>query len=79
MARVAERAARQLSKRCYAGLDAASLQAEFLDTLQRIVPFDAAFCATVDPATLLFTSAVLREIPGRRRPGSWPTSFSKTM
>lgn len=68
MARVAERAARQLSQRCYAGLEAASLQAEFLDTLQRIVPFDAAFCATVDPATLLFTGAVLREIPWEATP-----------
>jgi len=68
MARVAEGAARQLSQRCYAGLDVVSLQAEFLDTLQRIVPFDAAFCATVDPATLLFTGAVLREIPWEATP-----------
>ena len=62
MARVAERA-RRLSERCYAGLDAATLQVELLDSLQRIVPFDAAFCATVDPATLLFTGGMLREIP----------------
>ncbi len=62
MARVAE-GARRLSERCYAGLDPASLQVEFLDALQRIVPFDAAFCATVDPATLLFTGGLLREIP----------------
>ena len=63
MAPVTDRMARRFSERCYSGLDASSLQAEFLDTLQRIVPFDAAFCATVDPATLLFTGAVLREIP----------------
>lgn len=63
MARVAERVARRFSERCYAGLDAPSLQAELLDALQRIVPFDAAFCATVDPATLLFTGAASREIP----------------
>lgn len=68
VAGVAERAARQLAQRCYAGLDAASLQAEFLDTLHDIVPFDAAFCATVDPATLLFTSAVLRDIPWEATP-----------
>jgi len=60
---MAERAARQLSDRCYAGLDRTSLQHELLDRLQRIVPFDAAFCATTDPATLLFTGAVLQEIP----------------
>jgi DNA-binding CsgD family transcriptional regulator len=66
MAQVADEA-RRLSERCYAGLDAASLQVEFLDALQRIVPFDAAFCATADPATLLFTGGMLREIP-------WETS-----
>lgn len=60
--------ARRFSKHCYAGRDVPSLQAEFLDTLQRIVPFDAAFCATVDPATLLFTGAVLREIPWEATP-----------
>ncbi len=67
MARVAERVVRRFSDRCYAGLDAPALEAEFLDTLQRIVSFDAAFCATVDPGTLLFTGAMLREI-------SWETS-----
>lgn len=63
MARQAEQVARRFSERCRAGLDAQTLQTEFLDVLQRIMPFDAAFCATVDPATLLFTGAVLREIP----------------
>ncbi len=62
MTRAGEGAARQLTERCYAGLDAGSLQAELLDGLQRIVPFDAAFCATVDPATLLFTNAGLRRL-----------------
>jgi DNA-binding CsgD family transcriptional regulator len=68
MAGVAERIARRLLERCYMGLDATSLQAEFLDTLQRVVPFDAAFCATVDPTTLLFTGATLREIPWEATP-----------
>jgi len=63
MTLVAERAARQFSRRCYAGLDASSLQAELLDTLDRIVPFDAAFCATVDPEVAAVTGAMLREIP----------------
>jgi DNA-binding CsgD family transcriptional regulator len=54
---------RRLRTRCYAGAEPASLQAEFLDCLVDVVPFDAAFCAPVDPATLLFTGAVLREIP----------------
>ena len=68
MTRAAEGAARQLTARCYAGLDAGSLQDELLDGLQRIVPFDAAFCATVDPATLLFTGAALRDIPWESTP-----------
>jgi DNA-binding CsgD family transcriptional regulator len=54
---------RRLRTRCYAGIDAASLQTEFLDCLAEVVPFDAAFCAPVDPATLLFTGGVLRGIP----------------
>ena len=68
MTRAGEGVARQLTERCYAGLDTGSLQAELLDGLQRIVPFDAAFCATVDPATLLFTGAVLRDIPWESTP-----------
>jgi len=53
---------RRLRTRCYAGSDATSLQTEFLDCLADVVPFDAAFCAPVDPATLLFTGSVLRDI-----------------
>ena len=68
MAGVAEHVARRFSQRCYAGLDTLSLETEFLDTLQRVVPFDAAFCATVDPATLLFTGALQREIPREETP-----------
>ena len=43
--------------RCYAGLDAASLRDEVLSRLRRIMTVDAAFFGTVDPQTLLFTSA----------------------
>jgi DNA-binding CsgD family transcriptional regulator len=43
--------------RCYAGLDAASLRDEVLRRLRRIMTVDAAFFGTVDPQTLLFTSA----------------------
>ncbi|MCU1449498.1 MAG: LuxR family transcriptional regulator, partial [Acidimicrobiales bacterium] len=48
-------------RRCYAGLDAASLRPEVLRLLRQVVPVDAAFFATVDPATLLFTSALAEE------------------
>jgi DNA-binding CsgD family transcriptional regulator len=43
--------------RCYAGLDATSLRDEVLRRLRRIMTVDAAFFGTVDPQTLLFTSA----------------------
>ncbi|MFG3155427.1 LuxR C-terminal-related transcriptional regulator [Streptomyces sp. NPDC048219] len=46
---------------CRAGLDADALRTGFLDRLRTIMPVDAAFFATVDPATLLFTSAVAEE------------------
>ena len=47
--------------RCYAGLDVAGLRDEVLRRLRRIMSVDAAFFATVDPHTLLFTSAVAEE------------------
>ena len=47
--------------RCYAGLDVADLRDEVLRRLRRIVSVDAAFFGTVDPQTLLFTSAVGEE------------------
>ena len=47
--------------RCYAGLDAADLRDEVLRRLRRIMPVDAAFFGTVDPQTLLFTSAAADE------------------
>ena len=54
--------------RCYAGLDAAGLRDEVLRRLRRIMPVDAAFFATVDPQTLLFTSAVADEPLGAATP-----------
>ncbi|HWC10145.1 MAG TPA: LuxR C-terminal-related transcriptional regulator [Acidimicrobiales bacterium] len=54
---------KELVARCHGGLDAMSLQGEFVDRLGRILPLEAVFCASVDPATLLFTSAVVEEIP----------------
>jgi DNA-binding CsgD family transcriptional regulator len=50
-----------LARRCRAGLDAASLRDQVLRGLRAIVPVDAAFFATVDPATILFTSVLAEE------------------
>ena len=51
----------ELRRRCYLGLDAVSLRREVLGRLRRLVPVDAAFFATVDPETLLFTSVLTEE------------------
>jgi hypothetical protein len=48
----------ELIRRCYAGLDSMALRREVLARLRGIVTIDAAFFATVDPATMLFTSAL---------------------
>ena len=56
-----ERRVADIVRRCYAGLDAARLQPEVLGRLRQIVPADAAFFATVDPVTLLFTGAVAED------------------
>ena len=54
--------------RCYAGLDVADLRDEVLRRLRRIMAVDAAFFGTVDPQTLLFTSAVAEEPLGAATP-----------
>src|SRR5215831_1436819 len=63
-----EREATALIGRCYAGLDASGLREEILRRLRRMLPVDAAFFATVDPMTLLFTSAVADEPLGAATP-----------
>jgi DNA-binding CsgD family transcriptional regulator len=45
-----------LIERCYVGLDAVTLRGEVLRRLRAVVSVDAAFFATLDPVTLLFTS-----------------------
>ncbi|MGW7682984.1 helix-turn-helix transcriptional regulator [Kribbella sp. NPDC054772] len=50
-----------LIQRCYAGLDADQLRSEVLARLRGVLTVDVAFFATVDPATMLFTSAVVDE------------------
>jgi DNA-binding CsgD family transcriptional regulator len=47
--------------RCYTGLETFVLREGVLRRLRRILSVDAAFFATVDPLTMLFTSAVAEE------------------
>src|SRR6516165_2846337 len=67
-ARLVERQVAEIIRHCYAGLDAAQLRREVLDRLRRIMPVDAAFFATVDPVTLLFTMAVAENPLGAATP-----------
>jgi DNA-binding CsgD family transcriptional regulator len=48
---------------CRSGLRPEALRDRVLPRLRRAVPFDAAFWATVDPTTLLFTQPHQNEIP----------------
>src|SRR5260370_754542 len=54
---VMKRQVTALIGRCHAGLGAVGLRDEVLRRLRPIMPVDAAFFGTVDPHTLLFTSA----------------------
>ena len=51
----------RIVRRCYAGLDVDQLRRDVLGRLRAIMPVDAVFFATVDPATMLFTSATAEE------------------
>jgi DNA-binding CsgD family transcriptional regulator len=48
---------------CASGLDSHSLRVEALRLIRRVIPVDSFWFATVDPATLLFTSSVVQDIP----------------
>ncbi|WP_371502962.1 LuxR C-terminal-related transcriptional regulator [Kitasatospora sp. NBC_00374] len=56
-----ERRLADIEQRCRSGLDTAALRTETLSRLRRVVPADAVFFATVDPVTLLFTSAAAED------------------
>jgi DNA-binding CsgD family transcriptional regulator len=52
---------RELVRQCHAGLPLPDLRQRVLRSVRRVVPVDAAFFATADPATLLFTGAHAEE------------------
>ena len=58
----AERVRREIIRLTQAGLDFRALQRETLKQLRKVISIEASFFATVDPATLLFTSAVSDDI-----------------
>ena len=54
-------ALQDLVRHCHSGLDAPDLHRRLLRSLRRLVPADAAFFASADPATLLFTGGFAEE------------------
>ena len=72
---VARRTEQTIIRLCQAGLDSHTLQVEVLRRLRKIIPVDAAFCATVDPATLLFTGSITEEIPESVTPAFLSNEF----
>jgi DNA-binding CsgD family transcriptional regulator len=68
-------AEREIVRLSHTGLDSSTLRMEALRRLRRIVPVDAFFCATVDPATLLFTGSYVEEIPEHATPAFLANEF----
>jgi DNA-binding CsgD family transcriptional regulator len=60
--RRAEQTRRELIRLCHAGLDSLTLRIEIMKRLQMVIPIDVSFFTTADPATLLFTGAVIDEL-----------------
>src|SRR5215471_14879870 len=62
MQQSAERVRREITRLCHAGLDSRALRLEIIKQLRKVIPIDVFFFTTADPATLLFTGAVVDEI-----------------
>ena len=60
--RRAEQTRRELIRLCQAGLDSRTLRIEIIKRLRTVIPIDLSFFTTADPATLLFTGAVLDDL-----------------
>jgi DNA-binding CsgD family transcriptional regulator len=58
----AERIRQEIIRLCHAGLDSRTFRVEAVKQLRKVIPLDASFFATADPATLLFTGAVLDDV-----------------
>ena len=63
--RAAERVRQEIVRLSHAGLDSKTFRVEAVKQLGKAIPVDVSFFATADPATLLFTSAVVDDILAR--------------
>jgi DNA-binding CsgD family transcriptional regulator len=60
--RTVELVRKEIIRLCHAGLDSRTFRIESVKRLKKAIPVDASFFATADPATLLFTGAVLDDV-----------------
>ncbi|MCA1730010.1 MAG: helix-turn-helix transcriptional regulator [Actinobacteria bacterium] len=63
--RSAERVRQEIIRLSHAGLDSRTFRVEAVKQLRKAIPVDVSFFATADPATLLFTSAVVDDVLAR--------------
>jgi DNA-binding CsgD family transcriptional regulator len=61
----AERVRQEIVRLSHAGLDSRTFRVEVVRRLRKAIPVDVSFFATSDPATLLFTSAVVDDVLAR--------------
>jgi DNA-binding CsgD family transcriptional regulator len=73
--RTAERSRRDIIRLSHAGLDSRALRLAVLGRLRTVIPIDAFWCATVDPATLLFTGSLIEGIPESVTPAFLANEF----
>jgi len=59
---------REIVRLAHSGIDSPTLRLEVMHRLRKVIPVDAFWVATADPATLLFTSAVKEAIPNKAVP-----------
>jgi DNA-binding CsgD family transcriptional regulator len=64
----AERAYQDIVRFSHAGLDSIVLRDTVMRALKRVIPIDAAFFATTDPASVLFTSVIADSVLLRQTP-----------
>src|SRR5688500_10017752 len=63
--RPAEHIRQEIIRLSHAGLDSRMFRGEAVKQLRKAIPVDVSFFATADPATLLFTSAVVDDVLAR--------------
>jgi DNA-binding CsgD family transcriptional regulator len=76
--RRAEQSRREIIRLCHAGLDSRALRIEIMKRLRIVIPVDVSFFATADPATLLFTGAVVDDMLIHATPQFLENEFLQT-